>query len=322
MKPLIYATGRLPASARSFVEENCAFRHWDGAGIPPITVLASELAAAEGLILTGGVAGAQLLDLAPQLKVIANIGVGYDNIDTAACRIRGVLATNTPSVLDDSVADLVLGLLLSTTRRIAELDKAIRAGGWLPGDAQPLYGRDLSGTTLGVIGMGRVGEAVAKRARLGFNMDILYHNRSRRLAAEAAFNARFCTLDRLLDASDHVVLLAPLSAETRGMMGAAQFAKMKPTATFINASRGATVDEAALIAALQTGVIRAAGLDVFACEPTEPDNPLLLLQNVTLTPHIGSATADTRERMALRAARNAVDGALGRRPPDVVPELR
>lgn len=322
MKPRIYATGALPPSARDLVEDSCSLQEWSGEGFPPAATLAVELASAQGLILKGGRADAGLLALAPRLKIIANVGVGYDSVDTAACRARGVLVTNTPEVLDDTVADLVLGLLLSATRRIAELDRQIRLGRWRSGPAEPLFGRDLSGTTLGVIGMGRVGEAVARRARHGFGMHILYHNRSRRPEAERAFDARLCSLEELLGASDHVVLLAPLTAETRRLIGASEFARMKPTATFVNASRGATIDEAALVAALRTGVIRAAGLDVFEIEPLPRDNPLLALPNVTLTPHIGSATAATREQMVLRAARNAVAGVFGQQPADVVPELR
>lgn len=283
--------------------------------------LFAALAEADGFLTSGTRIDDVLLDHAPRLKIVSNMSVGYNNFDLDAMRRRGVMGTHTPGVLDDTTADLIMALILATARRVAELDRLVRSGGWKKGMDAELFGVDVHHRKLGIIGMGRIGEAVAKRARFGFDMEVAYHNRRRNEAAEARLGVVWRNMDDLLAESDFVVVMTPLTPATERLIGEAQFRKMKRTAIFINASRGRVVDEAALIRALKDGTIRAAGLDVFEQEPVAPDNPLLALPNTVLLPHIGSATAETRERMAMLAAENLVAGLAGRVPPNLVPEL-
>src|SRR5699024_8375605 len=218
----------------------------------------------------------ELLDHAPQLKVVSNVSVGYNNLDVEELTKRGILATNTPGVLDDTVADTIFGILMATARRIPELDLYVKSGNWKNAVAGPeYYGTDVHHKTLGIIGMGRIGQAIAKRGHFGFDMDILYHNRSRKPEAEEKYHATYCSLDELLHHSDFVCLMTPLTPETEGMIGKREFELMKKSAIFINGSRGKTIVEKELIEALQDGDIAAAGLDVFEQEPVQPDNPLL-----------------------------------------------
>ena len=265
---------------------------------------------------------AALLAAAPRLKVVANIAVGYNNVDVAACTARGILVTNTPGVLDDSTADLAWTLMLGAARRVTEVERYIRAGDWKGWRLKQWLGVDVHHSTLGIVGMGRIGQAIARRAR-GFEMRVLYHNRTRVAEAlERSLGAAMASLDTLLRESDFVVLQVPYSAETHHLIGAAELAKMKPTAMLINSTRGGVVDDAALIEALKNGTIRAAGLDVFENEPHL--NPgFLELDNVVLTPHIGSSTESTRRAMAMTAAKNAVAALAGEAPPNLVnPEAR
>jgi gluconate 2-dehydrogenase len=236
-------------------------------------------------------------------------------------KARGVIGSNSPNVLNETVADLVFALILSTARRISELDRYVKDGLWKPGDNENLFGVDVHHASLGIVGMGRIGEAIARRAKFGFGMEVSYHNRTRKAEAEQQLGATYKKLDDLLRTSDFIVLITPLTAETAGLIGRDQFRMMKPSAIFINASRGQTVDEVAMIEALQTGLIRAAGLDVFQNEPVAADNPLLRMPNVVALPHIGSATSQTRFDMAMLAARNIVLAVNGSTPPNVVPEL-
>lgn len=278
---------------------------------------------ADGLMLSGRQRiDSELLERAPRLKIVSNAAVGYNNFDVEEMKKRGILATHTPDVLNDTVADLIMGLMLTVGRRICELDGYMRSGGWTAPVKEELFGIDLSHKKLGIIGMGRIGEAVAKRAYAGFDMDVSYSNRHKKEGADKRYKALFLPLDRLLKSSDYIVVMTPLSESTRHMIGLAQFATMKRDAIFINASRGPVVDEAALIEALKTGKIKAAGLDVFESEPISPDNELLKMKNVVLTPHIGSATKQTRDAMARLAAENLIDGALGKRPANIIPEMQ
>lgn len=283
--------------------------------------LFAALAEADGFLTAGTRIDDTLLDQAPRLKVVSNASAGYNNFDLDAMRRRGVLGTHTPGATDDTMADLVMALMLAAARRVAELDRLVRGGGWQKGMNEGLFGVDVHHRKLGIIGMGRIGVAVARRAKFGFDMDVVYHNRRRNEAAEARVGAVWRPLDDLLAESDFVVVLTPLTAETEKMIREEHFRKMKPSAIFINASRGRVVDEAALVRALSGGIIRAAGLDVFEEEPVAPDNPLLSLPNTVLLPHIGSATPETRKNMAMQAARNLVAALEGLRPPDLVPEL-
>jgi lactate dehydrogenase-like 2-hydroxyacid dehydrogenase len=259
-----------------------------------------------------------LLAKCPDLKVISNIAVGYNNIDVPACTKRGIRVTNTPGVLDDTTADLTWSLLMAAARRIAEADAYVRRGDWkIAFGVQYFLGQDIHHATLGIIGMGRIGQAVARRAR-GFDMRVIYHNRSRLdEATEKNLGATFVDRDTLLAQADFVVVMAPYSPATHHLIGAAEIAKMKPTAILVNSARGGVVDDAALVAALKEKRIAGAGLDVFEGEPRlHPE--YVELANVVLTPHIGSASRATRIIMCNTAAANMSAVLEGREPPNPV----
>ena len=260
----------------------------------------------------------ELLENAPNLKIVSNVSVGYNNLDLDEMTKRGVMGTNTPDVLTDTVADMVFGLILATARRIAELDQWIRDGQWTQTIDINQYGVDVHHKTLGIIGMGRIGEAIAKRGKFGFDMNILYHNRKRKPEAEWTYEATYCSLDDLLAQSDFVCLMTPLTPETKGLLSIHEFKKMKKSAIFINGSRGHTIIEKDLIQALQEGLIAGAGLDVFEQEPIEPTNPLLKMKNVVLLPHIGSSTYETELKMSQLAAHNLKLALSGKVPPNLL----
>lgn len=284
--------------------------------------LAKHLPLVSGLIGSGLKVNTELLDRAPNLKIVSNYSVGYDNFDIPELTKRGIMATNTPDVLTESTADLIFGLMLATARRLPELDRLVKDGKWTGSIGKEFYGTDVYGKTLGMIGLGRIGSAIARRAKFGFNMPILYHNRSRSKQAEAELDAQYCSLDELLQQSDYVCLMTPLSPETVNLIGAREFELMKETAIFINGSRGATVDEQALIHALETKQIAAAGLDVYVKEPLPASSPLLNMEHVVTLPHAGSATVATRLAMEDLAANNLIAGLTGQRPPSLInPEV-
>jgi len=264
----------------------------------------------------------KLLARCPRLKVVANIAVGYNNIDLAACSARGIMATNTPGVLDDSTADLAFTLMLAAARRLTEAEAYVREGQWKGWHLKQLLGVDVHHATLGIIGMGRIGQVIAKRAA-GFEMRVIYHNRKRVASEiEQRVNATYVSQDDLLAQSDFVVLQMPYSPQTHHLIGAAELGKMKPSAILINSTRGGVVDDAALIRALKNGTIRAAGLDVFEGEPKLSPG-FLELKNVVLAPHIGSSTEATRRAMAMTAAKNAVAALNGSAPPNLLnPEAK
>ena len=259
-----------------------------------------------------------ILAQAPDLKVIANIAVGYNNIDVTACTRRGIAVTNTPGVLDDTTADLTWALLMAAARRIAEGDAYVRAGDWkIAFGVQFFLGQDIHHATLGIIGMGRIGQAIARRAR-GFDMQVLYQNRSRLdPAQEQKLGVTWVERDTLLAHSDFVVVMAPYSPATHHLIGAAEIAKMKPTAVLVNSARGGVVDDAALVDALRAKRIAAAGLDVFEGEPSVHPG-YLGLRNVVMTPHVGSASRATRLTMCRTAAENLTAVLEGRVPPNLV----
>lgn len=321
MPTKVFVAHPVPDSVLDYLNRHCECRVWHGARPIPRADLLAGVADAEGLLVVGGRIDGELLAAAPRLRVISNVSVGYNNLDIPALRRRGVLATHTPGVLDDSVADLIMALMLSAARRVPELDHYVKGGRWRKSDEEALFGADVHHATLGIIGMGRIGTAVARRAVRGFDMRVLYTNRRPRPEVEARLGVAFSPVDALLAESDFVLLMVPLTAETAGFMGEAQFRRMKETAIFINASRGATVDQPALVRALQEGTIRAAALDVFAREPLPADSPLTRLPQAVTLPHIGSATAKTRLAMASLAARNLVTALHGEAPPAPVPEL-
>ena len=258
---------------------------------------------------------AELLAACPQLRVVANMAVGYNNFDIAACTAAGVLATNTPDVLTETTADFGFALMMAAARRMAESEHFLRRGQWTKWAYDMFTGSDIHGATLGILGMGRIGQGIARRGALGFGMRVIYHNRSRLSAEqEAPIAARYVDKATLLREADHLILVLPYSAASHHAIGAAELALMKPTATLTNVARGGIVDDAALVAALRKGQIAAAALDVFEGEPqVHPD--LLTLPNVVLTPHIASATVATRRAMADLAADNLIAALTGGAPP-------
>ncbi|PLS83208.1 MAG: D-glycerate dehydrogenase [Chloroflexi bacterium] len=322
-RPKVFITRRLPDEARSLVAAVCEVAEWpDGDQPIPRADLLRQVAEADGILtlLTERV-DAELLDAAPHCRVVANMAVGYDNIDVAELTRRGVLLTNTPGVLTETTADLVWALILATARRIVEGSNTIKHDRWTTWSPMFLTGYDVFGATLGIVGAGQIGAAVARRA-VGFNMPIIYHNRRPAPEFEADVGARYRQLAELLREADIVVVLVPLTNDTRGMFGAREFALMKPTSIFINAARGPIVKENDLVAALQGGRPWAAGLDVFEQEPIGSEHPLAQLPNATIVPHIGSATVRTRTLMATTAARNLVAALTGANVPNPVnPEV-
>lgn len=274
----------------------------------------NSLQEADGIIGLNLPVDDELLDSAPKLKVVSNVSVGYNNLDIGAMTKRNVMATNTPGILTDTVADMAFGLILATARRIPELDQFVKSGKWKTLLTTEQYGTDVHHKTLGIIGMGRIGHSIAQRAHFGFDMNILYHSRTRKPEAEKLFQARYCQLDELLETSDFVLVITPLTKETEGMIGKREFERMKKSAIFINVSRGQVIVEQDLIEALQKGEIFAAGLDVFEEEPTPHDNELLQLKNVVTLPHIGSSTAETELKMAQLAATNLEAALAGDKP--------
>lgn len=269
--------------------------------------LAQQLQGKAGAFTTGSVAiNAALLAQCPGLKICANMAVGYNNFDLDAMSAAGVLATNAPDVLTETTADFGFALMMAAARRVAESEHFLRAGKWTRWRYDMFAGAEVHGSTLGIIGMGRIGQGIARRGALGFGMNVVYHNRSRLDAeTEAACKARYVSKDELLQTADHIVLVVPYSAASHHTIGAAELAQMKPTATLTNIARGGIVDDVALAAALREGRIAAAGLDVFEGEPrVHPD--LLKVPNVVLTPHIASATIGTRRAMAMLAVDNLI----------------
>jgi phosphogluconate 2-dehydrogenase len=280
--------------------------------------LREALPRAHGLLGASLKLDAGLLDLAPNLRAIASVSVGVDNYDIDYLTERRILLSNTPDVLTETTADTGFALILATARRVVELANMVRAGQWNRNIGPVHFGSDVHGKTLGIIGMGRIGEALAQRGHFGFGMPVIYHSHSPKPAVEQRFNAQYRSLPELLQQADFVCLTLPLTVETEGLIGAEQFALMRPETIFINISRGKVVDETALIEALRSGQIRAAGLDVFEREPLNPDSPLLQLNNVVATPHIGSATHETREAMATCAVDNLLAALAGERPKNLV----
>ncbi|MCP4668184.1 MAG: D-glycerate dehydrogenase [Deltaproteobacteria bacterium] len=278
--------------------------------------LLDSIGGKEGLLCTiTDLIDHELMDRGPQLRMIANFGVGFDNIDVEAATARGIAVSNTPGVLTDATADLAFALLLASARRVVEGDRRTRAGKFRFFAPFHFLGSDVSGKTLGIIGLGRIGKAVARRAR-GFDMPVFYHNRRRiETAEEEALGATYRDLSTLLAGSDFVSLHVPLSEKTHHLIGREELEKMKPSAFLVNASRGPIVDEQALVEALVEGKIAGAGLDVYEKEPLLTPG-LAELDNVVLLPHLGSATVETRTRMGMKAAENLLAGLKGERPPN------
>ncbi|GHB06245.1 2-hydroxyacid dehydrogenase [Modicisalibacter luteus] len=278
------------------------------------------LAEAHGLVGASLKITPELLDEAPHLEAIASISVGYDNYPVDELTRRGILLCNTPDVLTETTADTGFSLIMATARRVVDLAEFVKRGDWKESIGEAQFGCDVHGKTLGMIGMGRIGAAVARRGALGFGMNILYSYASPKPELEAELGARRCEMDELLEQADFVCVTVPLTPETTHLFGAEQFARMKTSAIFINIARGKVVDERALIQALKDGQIRGAGLDVFEQEPLPSDSPLPHMANVVALPHIGSATHETRTAMAQRAVDNISLALTGERPISLVNE--
>jgi glyoxylate reductase len=305
-KPRVLLSRRIPSSAIATLDAACDVERNEGDQLSP-EQLRARIADKEGLVcvMTDAIT-ADVMDAAPGLKVIANVAVGYNNIDVPAATARGIVVTNTPEVLTEATADLTWALIMDITRRVSEGDRLIRRGGWKGWALDFMLGNELSGKTLGIIGFGRIGQAVAARA-VPFGLRIIHAD------VQAAPGSGAIPIDRLLATADIVSIHCPLTPQTRHMINQAALARMKRSAYLINTSRGSVVDEAALAWALKNGIISGAALDVYEQEPVvHPD--LLTLENVVLTPHLGSATTETRTAMADLAVRNAI-AVLSGRPP-------
>jgi phosphogluconate 2-dehydrogenase len=274
----------------------------------------AALPTAQGLIGASYSIDAAVLARAPRLEVVSSISVGVDNYALAQLHARGIMLCHTPGVLTETTADTIFALVMASSRRLVELATLVREGRWTSNIGADLFGWDVHGKTMGILGFGRIGQAVARRAALGFGMPVLYHARRPADAPGLERRARHVPFEQLLAQADIVVATLPLSDATRGMMGAREFGLMKPGAIFINGARGAIVQEAALLAALDHGTLRAAGLDVFATEPLPMDSPLRTHSRVTALPHVGSATHETRQAMAELATTNLLQALAGERP--------
>ncbi len=298
MKPSVYITRKLPEDVLVALREKYDVDMWEHEDIPVSSEVLKEKARTASALLSmlSDPINEELMESADSLKVVANLAVGFDNIDIKEATNRGIAVCNTPDVLTETTADLTFSLMLATARRIVEADQYVREGKWKSWSPLLLAGADIHHKTIGIVGMGSIGSAVARRAK-GFNMDILYHNRSRKPEVEKELGATYKSFDDLIAQSDFIVCLAPLTPETKGMFQKEQFEKMKNSAIFINVGRGPIVNEQALYEALVSGDIAAAGLDVFEKEPIDETHPLLSLSNVVALPHIGSSSVETRKIM-------------------------
>ncbi|MDX6152195.1 D-glycerate dehydrogenase [Marinococcus sp. PL1-022] len=310
-KPHVFVTRPMPHWLTEKLEQEAVVDVWDKNEAVPEEELVRRTAEADGLFCTvSEPVTRNVIEQAPRLKIIATMAVGYNNIDLEAAEEKGVKVAHTPGILTETTADLTFALLMTAARRLPEAMDTIRQNEWGSWAPFAFTGQDIYGATLGIIGMGRIGEAVAKRAG-GFDMNILYHNRSRKREAEERTGAVYAELNELLEQADFICVLAPATPETEKLINAEAFRKMKKSAVFINTSRGTTVDEQALVDALREGEIFSAGLDVFENEPIGADHPLLSLSNVVVLPHIGSASEKTRREMADMTADHILQGLQG-----------
>ena len=324
MKPKVYVTRKIPEVGIELLKKFCDVDYRDEVPPPSREELLDAVEGVDAIYCTlNEKIDEEVMDKAGKLKVIGTMSVGVDHIDVDHATSKGIYVVHTPGVLTETVADHAWALLLATARRIVEADKSIRNGEWkIPWAPTMLLGYDVYGKTLGIIGIGRIGSAVARRAK-GFNMKVLYYDIVRREDLEKELGIKYAELDELLRESDFVTLHVPLTPETKGLIKERELKLMKRTAILVNTSRGAVVDQEALTRALQEGWIAGAGLDVFEKEPISVDDPLLKLDNVVLTPHIGSASHDTRNKMAEYVAEGIIKVLKGEKPdnlfnPDVI----
>ena len=317
MKPRIFVTRRIPEIGMEMLRQEAEVELWQEPYPPEYSTLIQKAEGVDGLLcmLTDRIDGNLMDNIGPQLKVISQVAVGVDNIDVSAATARSIPVGNTPGVLTDTTADLAWALLMAAARRVVESDRFVRAGKWKTWGPIDFLGLDVSGATLGIVGFGRIGQAVARRAH-GFGMRILYHSRRHHPKAEDECRAEYVDLETLLREADFVSLHTNLTQETHHLINDERFAMMKPTGILINTSRGSVVDPKALYRALASGTIAYAALDVTEPEPIEPDDPLLILDNIVVIPHIGSASVRTRSKMAEMAAENLIAGLKGERLPN------
>ena len=322
-RPRVYVTRRLPQPALDIIRPIADFTLWDREDVPPAReVLLREVTQVDGLLslLTDRIDG-EVMDAAPRLRVVSNFAVGFDNIDIPAATKRRIVVTNTPEVLTETVADFAFCLMLGAARRLVEGDRYAREGKWKTWEPLLLAGQDMYRATLGLVGLGRIGSAVARRAK-GFEMRVMYYDPFRREDLEQSLQIEYRPFSDVVRQADFISVHVPLSEQTRHLIGREQFAMMKPTAVFVNTSRGPVVDQQALAEALAARRIFAAGIDVFEREPVPTDDPLLAQGNAVVAPHIASASIPTRIRMATLAAENLVAVLQGKRPPNPVnPEV-
>lgn len=323
-KPKVFVARKMAQEALDMIADATEMELWEDELPPPRDVLLNKVKDIDGLLslLTDKV-DAELMDAAPRLKIVSNMAVGFDNINVPEATKRGILVGNTPGVLTETTADFAWALIMATGRRVAEGDRWTRSGKWKTWGPMILLGYDIHHATLGIVGCGRIGLEIAKRAK-GFDMKIMYYDTVRRKPEEEKeYGLEYVSkLHDLLSRADFVTVHVPLMAETRHLISTAEFAAMKPTAVFVNSSRGPVVDQKALYEALKSGQIFAAGLDVTEVEPIPMDEPLLTLDNITIAPHIASASVATRTKMATMAAANLIAGLKGEMPPNCVnPEV-
>lgn len=319
----VFVSRKIPETALDRLQERFEVDVWPGEQPPPKTILLEKVKTIDGLLplLTDPI-DSEVLSVGKNLRVVCQMAVGYDNIDVAEATRRGIYVTNTPEVLTETTADYSFALLMATARRITEADKWVRAGHWKVSWGPMMFlGDDIHGKTLGIIGLGRIGTEVARRAT-GFGMKVIYYDQVRKSELEQTLGLQYTEFESLLQEADFVSLHVPLTKETHHLIGENEFNLMKKTAYLINTSRGPVIDEEALYRGLSEGIIAGAGLDVFVEEPISKDNPLLILENVTLSPHIASASIETRTKMAEMAVINMIEFFEGHTPPNLVnPEV-
>jgi glyoxylate reductase len=328
VKPKVFVTRLIPQAGLDRIKAHCDAEIWTDPLPPPYALIRQKVSNCDGLValLTDKI-DAPLLDAGPRLKVVSNYAVGFNNIDIAAATERGITVGNTPGVLTDATADMAFCLLIAAARRVVEGHAYTLSGKWKTWEPLGHLGQDLEGRTLGVLGMGRIGYALAKRCRGGWDMKVLYYDVHRNETAEKELGAKLVDLDTLLRESDFVSVHTDLNEQTRGLFNTERFKKMKRTAVLVNTARGPIVDQKALYEALRSGTIFAAGLDVTDPEPPAPDDPLLKLPNIVIAPHIASATVETRNAMAEICANNLIAGLTGEKlpawvNPEVAPKRR
>lgn len=322
MKPKVYMTRRIPDQFVKQISDICEVRMWQEEDTPvPYEILEEEIKDVDGLLcLLTETIDESLIKKAENLKIIANMAVGYNNIDINSATDHGIMVTNTPGVLTETTADLTFALLMATARRLVEASDYLKNGEWKTWSPMQLTGQEIYGATLGIVGLGRIGEALVKRAK-GFDMDVLYYNRSRKYEQENELGITYSSLENLLRVSDYVCIMVPYSPETHNLIDAEQLSLMKETAILINTARGGIVNETALYEALKNREIWGAGLDVFENEPVSIDHPLLTLPNVVTLPHIGSASIATRMKMAGLAVTNLIAGLQNEQPKNLVNDV-